>query len=351
MTSSVQDFKLVMALIFIDIATSTTVIMQPADGGVHDDQSTLANGSDDFTGVGDAIAFAPDNSDGRMIIKIRALLYEEYIEVPNYKTNIALYGEGSSVTIIIGNRSVCDGWKTLTSATIDGSDDFTGVGDAIAFAPDNNDGRMIIKIRALIYEEYIEVPNYKTNIALYGEGSSVTIIIGNRSVSDGWKTLTSATIDGSDNFTEVGDAIAFAPNNNDGQMIIQIRAGIYEEYIDLSNYKTNIVLYGEGSSVTIIIGNRSVSDGWKTLTSAIVETSGSENGGRSILEQLRSRLKEEEEEEKGPAGTLETVKIYDEFLVELVYNSKPVIADLSLIAGDLREKHAAGMAKDFGFAC
>ncbi|XP_020262195.1 probable pectinesterase/pectinesterase inhibitor 12 [Asparagus officinalis] len=79
MMSSVQDFKLVMTLIFIGIATSTTVIVQLADGGVHDDQSTLTlavapDGSCTFIGVGDAIAFALNNSDGRTIIQIRAAI-------------------------------------------------------------------------------------------------------------------------------------------------------------------------------------------------------------------------------------------------------------------------------------
>ncbi|XP_020262194.1 probable pectinesterase/pectinesterase inhibitor 12 [Asparagus officinalis] len=113
MMSSVQGFILVMTLIFIVNATSTTVIVQLADGGVHDDQSTLTlvvapDGSCTFIRVGDAIAFALNNSDGRTIIQIRAGIYDDYIEVPNYKTNITLYGEESSVTIIRGNRNVND---------------------------------------------------------------------------------------------------------------------------------------------------------------------------------------------------------------------------------------------------
>ncbi|ONK70969.1 uncharacterized protein A4U43_C04F3370 [Asparagus officinalis] len=79
MMSSVQGFILVMTLIFIGIATSTTVIVQLVDGGVHDDQSTLTlavapDGSFTFIGVGDAIAFALNNSDGRTIIQIRAAI-------------------------------------------------------------------------------------------------------------------------------------------------------------------------------------------------------------------------------------------------------------------------------------
>ncbi|GJU33643.1 probable pectinesterase/pectinesterase inhibitor 12 [Tanacetum coccineum] len=45
-------------------------------------------------------------------------LYEENVEIPAYKTNIVLLGEGNDITIISGNRSMVDGWTTFRSATV-----------------------------------------------------------------------------------------------------------------------------------------------------------------------------------------------------------------------------------------
>lgn len=76
------------------------------------------DGTGNFTTIGDAVAFAPNMSDERTIIIVRSGLYEENVEVPSYKTNIVMLGEGSDVTVIRANRSVGDGWSTFRSATV-----------------------------------------------------------------------------------------------------------------------------------------------------------------------------------------------------------------------------------------
>ncbi|KAI3714459.1 hypothetical protein L6452_21413 [Arctium lappa] len=87
-----------------------------------DDYSSMitvaADGSGNFTTITDAINFAPNNSVDRIIIYIKQGLYEENVEIPSYKPNIVLLGEGSDITIISGNRSVVDGWTTFRSATV-----------------------------------------------------------------------------------------------------------------------------------------------------------------------------------------------------------------------------------------
>lgn len=94
------------------------------DTDYNDDYSggtlTVAtDGSGNFTTITDAINFAPNNSvDRRIIIYIKQGLYEENVEIPSYKPNILLLGEGSDITIISGNRSVIDGWTTFRSATV-----------------------------------------------------------------------------------------------------------------------------------------------------------------------------------------------------------------------------------------
>ncbi|KAJ3695755.1 hypothetical protein LUZ60_001132 [Juncus effusus] len=80
--------------------------------------------------------------------------------------------------------------------------------------------------------------------------------------------------DRSGNFTKIGDAIAFASNNNDDRVIITIKAGIYEENIYIDKNKTNIVLIGDGKDATVITGSRSVADGWTTFRSATVAVAG-----------------------------------------------------------------------------
>ncbi|XP_076913403.1 putative pectinesterase/pectinesterase inhibitor 12 [Bidens hawaiensis] len=85
------------------------------------DANTLTvalDGSGNFTSITDAINFAPNNSVERVIIYIKEGSYEENVDIPSYKTNMVLLGDGSDTTIITGNRSVVDGWTTFKSATI-----------------------------------------------------------------------------------------------------------------------------------------------------------------------------------------------------------------------------------------
>ncbi|KAJ6900943.1 hypothetical protein NC652_026896 [Populus alba x Populus x berolinensis] len=82
---------------------------------------------------------------------------------------------------------------------------------------------------------------------------------------------------GTDNFTTIGDAIAFAPNNSkpeDGYFVIFVREGIYEEYAVVPKNKKNVVLIGEGINRTVITGNHSVIDGWTTFNSSTFAVSG-----------------------------------------------------------------------------
>lgn len=77
-----------------------------------------ADGSGNFTTISDAINFAPNNSYDRTIIYVTEGFYQENVEIPSYKTNIVLLGDGAGLTIISGNRSVADGWTTFRSATV-----------------------------------------------------------------------------------------------------------------------------------------------------------------------------------------------------------------------------------------
>ncbi|KAJ7955367.1 Pectinesterase [Quillaja saponaria] len=96
-------------------------ILQSTDGDEYDPTEVLtvaADGTGNFTTITDAISFAPNNSFDRTIIFVKKGVYEENVEIPSYKTNIVLLGDGSDVTFIIGNRNVVDGWTTFRSATL-----------------------------------------------------------------------------------------------------------------------------------------------------------------------------------------------------------------------------------------
>ena len=92
-----------------------------------------------------------------------------------------------------GDRSDSGGERVITVAK-DGSGNFRTVGEAVAAAPSRSDARTVIRVKAGTYEENVEVPADKTNIALVGEGRDVTVITGSRSAADGWTTFRTATV-------------------------------------------------------------------------------------------------------------------------------------------------------------
>ncbi|KAJ9168119.1 hypothetical protein P3X46_019681 [Hevea brasiliensis] len=77
-----------------------------------------ADGSGHYLTVGEAVAAAPAGSGSRYIIRIKAGVYRENVEVPSGKTNIMFVGDGRTTTIITGNRNVADGCTTFKSATV-----------------------------------------------------------------------------------------------------------------------------------------------------------------------------------------------------------------------------------------
>ncbi|CAI9098416.1 OLC1v1035060C1 [Oldenlandia corymbosa var. corymbosa] len=98
-------------------------ILEGSDGEEEDDAgnnglTVAADGTGDFTTINDAINSAPNNSADRIIIYVKQGIYQENVEIPSWKPNIVLIGDGSDVTTITGSRSVADGWTTFRSATL-----------------------------------------------------------------------------------------------------------------------------------------------------------------------------------------------------------------------------------------
>ncbi|XP_030448705.1 pectinesterase-like [Syzygium oleosum] len=85
---------------------------------VTPDATVAADGSGDYRTVSAAVAAAPEGSARRYIIRIKAGVYRENVEVPKKKTNLMFMGDGRTSTIITGSRNVVDGSTTFNSATV-----------------------------------------------------------------------------------------------------------------------------------------------------------------------------------------------------------------------------------------
>ena len=87
-------------------------------GGVTPNVIVAADGSGKYTTVSAAVAAAPSRSKSRYVIKIKAGVYKENVQIPSSKTNLMFIGDGRSNTIITASRSVASGSTTFNSATV-----------------------------------------------------------------------------------------------------------------------------------------------------------------------------------------------------------------------------------------
>ncbi|KAK6778023.1 hypothetical protein RDI58_024741 [Solanum bulbocastanum] len=69
-------------------------------------------------------------------------------------------------------------------------------------------------------------------------------------------------------------AVFASPNNSIAPYYIQIKQGIYEEYVQIDSWKTNIIFIGDGIDKTIISGNKSYGGGIGTYYTATVGVDG-----------------------------------------------------------------------------
>lgn len=78
------------------------------------------DGSQNFTTISDAVAAAPNSTNGStgyFLIYVKAGVYEEYVSIPKNKKYLMMIGDGINQTVITGNHSFVDGWTTFNSAT------------------------------------------------------------------------------------------------------------------------------------------------------------------------------------------------------------------------------------------
>ncbi|KAL0315889.1 UNVERIFIED_CONTAM: Pectinesterase 3 [Sesamum radiatum] len=85
---------------------------------VTPDVTVAADGSGNYRTVSAAVAAAPEGSSRRYVIRIKAGVYRENVEIPRRKTNLMFVGDGRTTTIITASRNVVDGSTTFNSATV-----------------------------------------------------------------------------------------------------------------------------------------------------------------------------------------------------------------------------------------
>ncbi|KAK3025125.1 hypothetical protein RJ639_043907 [Escallonia herrerae] len=86
--------------------------------GVTPNVVVAADGSGNYRTVSAAVAAAPSKSSSRYVIRIKAGVYRENVDVPKSKTNIMFMGDGRKTTIITASKNVVDGSTTFNSATV-----------------------------------------------------------------------------------------------------------------------------------------------------------------------------------------------------------------------------------------
>ncbi|KAL2227196.1 UNVERIFIED_CONTAM: putative pectinesterase/pectinesterase inhibitor 17 [Sesamum indicum] len=77
--------------------------------------------------------------------------------------------------------------------------------------------------------------------------------------------------DGSGNFRTIKQALdAASKRRNSARIVIQIKQGKYQEYLEINSNMKNIMLVGDGMGKTIITGNKSFASGYTTFESSTV---------------------------------------------------------------------------------
>ncbi|RWW12922.1 hypothetical protein GW17_00023392 [Ensete ventricosum] len=82
--------------------------------------------------------------------------------------------------------------------------------------------------------------------------------------------------DGSGTHATINDAIAFVSlaSSGGGRKVIYVKAGTYDEFINVPTKQKNVMMMGDGKGKSVIVGSRNVNDGWTTYNSATVAAMG-----------------------------------------------------------------------------
>lgn len=77
--------------------------------------------------------------------------------------------------------------------------------------------------------------------------------------------------DGSGNCKTINEAVSALSRMGNGggrRVVVYVKAGVYNEQVEIQRWMKNVMLVGDGIDRTIITGNRNVQDGSTTFGSA-----------------------------------------------------------------------------------
>ncbi|KAK4385104.1 putative pectinesterase/pectinesterase inhibitor 59 [Sesamum angolense] len=120
----------------------------------------------------------------------------------NSSTNYDTTNHGFPGWVTPGDRKLLQdvGLASVSKANVvvskDGPNDFRSIQEAINYAVDNRvgEGRVVVYVKKGVYEENILINRTMSKVTLVGDGVRYTVITGNRSVSAGFTTYSSATV-------------------------------------------------------------------------------------------------------------------------------------------------------------
>lgn len=112
----------------------------------------------------------------------------------------------------------------------------------------------------------------------------------NEGILTSWSPTTSkadyvVAKDGSGTHKSVNDAIAALGKlgkTRTQRIVVHVKAGVYNEKVEIGHHIKNVMLVGDGIDRTIVTGSRNVPDGYTTLTSATFGVSGDGFWARDI---------------------------------------------------------------------
>ncbi|CAI8600739.1 unnamed protein product [Vicia faba] len=150
-----------------------------------------------------------------------------------------------------------------------------GVQDYVLPLMSNNVTKLLSNTLALNKVQYQE-PSYKDGFPTWVRPSDRKLL----QTSSSSQPNAVVAKDGSGKYTTVSAAVNAAPKNNKGRYVIHVKAGVYNEQVEIK--AKNIMLVGDGIGKTIITGSKSVGGGTTTFRSATVAVVGDGFIGQDI---------------------------------------------------------------------
>ncbi|KAG0485343.1 hypothetical protein HPP92_009422 [Vanilla planifolia] len=80
--------------------------------------------------------------------------------------------------------------------------------------------------------------------------------------------------DGSGDFRTISEALAKIPTKREGRYVIYVKAGVYDETVNVTKKMVDVTMYGDGSTKTIVTGNKNFVDGVRTFLTATFAVTG-----------------------------------------------------------------------------